>query len=204
EREVAIMRALGLSKESVFKLFLSEAAVLGISGVALGIVNSIIGSDLLAWYISQSIPIEVAINSLREQFLYFLWIVVSLLVTFASAWVPSKRASQTNIIAAISGRKDMEDALGLYEEVTFDVKKVIETINTPQVIQNDEKEIEDSEIQSLIEEVLRLSKDLDLSNEENKQWHDLFESQHQKFQHKEIDKRKFHIVLNRYLRYLRN
>ncbi|UCE14857.1 MAG: FtsX-like permease family protein [Candidatus Heimdallarchaeota archaeon] len=97
EREMGIMRALGLSKGEVFSTFFAESSLLGIAGVGIGIINGIIGAELVAWYISQSIPIETDI-SLQ---LIFFWVCVSLAITVTSTIIPSYRSSCTNVANAI-------------------------------------------------------------------------------------------------------
>lgn len=98
EREMGIMRALGLSKREVFSTFFAESTLLGITGAAIGIFNGIIGGELLAWYISQSIPIETNVSLSLIAF----WVIVSFLITVVSTIVPSYRSSTKSITNAIN------------------------------------------------------------------------------------------------------
>jgi len=208
ERDVAIMRAVGLFKDDVFRVFVSEAALLGLSGVFIGIINSILGAELIGWFISQSIPISVSIDTMRDAFLFVLWIMVSLLVTFASSYYPSRRASQTNVIAAISGRKDIQysgktkphqlDLKAIAERVQAtpdyveDIKKVTETDLTP----------EDSQVEQLIQEADSITYKLDLSDSIIKSRHEWYISQVEKYRNREIDNVRITAIIKRYLKFL--
>ena len=90
------------------------------------VLNYFVGSELLAWYIGQSIPIDVSINSLVDQAMFFLWIFLAGLITLGSTWIPARRASQVNIIAAISGRKELKTARSYYKVAEFDIHAIID------------------------------------------------------------------------------
>jgi putative ABC transport system permease protein len=98
EREMGIMRAMGLTKREVFSTFFAESTLLGITGVVAGIINGLIGSELLAWYISSSIPIETSISPSLIVF----WVTVSLLITIFSTIVPSYRSSRKSVAHSIN------------------------------------------------------------------------------------------------------
>ncbi|MFW9779184.1 MAG: ABC transporter permease [Candidatus Heimdallarchaeota archaeon] len=100
EREVGIMRALGLSKRGVFNIFMFEAVVIGLSALTLGVFDGLVGSVLLSWYISLSIPIRIEFP--LEQIIT--WAVFSFLITLGSTFLPSYRSSSKKIIDTISGR----------------------------------------------------------------------------------------------------
>ncbi|MHA2291495.1 MAG: ABC transporter permease [Candidatus Hodarchaeales archaeon] len=118
EREVGMMRSLGLQKRGVFGIFLAESTSLGIAALAIGLFNGLLGSFLLIWYISLSIPI--AFQFPIDQIL--LWSLFSFLITLISTIMPSYRSSQKNIVAAISGRP-MAKSYHEIEPFTYDVKK---------------------------------------------------------------------------------
>ena len=98
EREVGIMRSMGLSKSGVFSIFLAESTMLGILGVILGLINGIVGAELMVWYISQSLPIKTSFSG--SMFLF--WIMFSLIITVASTIIPSYRSSNKSVIEAIN------------------------------------------------------------------------------------------------------
>ena len=100
EREMGIMRSLGLHKRTIFGIFMSESSALGLSAIIIGLIDGFIGSILLAWYISQSIPVLIQFPLDRV----LMWVIFSFTVTIVSTILPSYRSSQKNIIATISGR----------------------------------------------------------------------------------------------------
>jgi putative ABC transport system permease protein len=98
EREVGIMRSMGLARGEVFSIFFAESTILGILGVILGIFNGLIGAGLMTWYISQSLPIKTSVSI---DLLVF-WILVSLLITISSTIIPSYRSSTKSVVEAIN------------------------------------------------------------------------------------------------------
>ncbi|UCE14140.1 MAG: FtsX-like permease family protein, partial [Candidatus Heimdallarchaeota archaeon] len=100
EREIGVMRSIGLTRKNVLGIFMAESIALGFSALVVGMINGLLGSILLTWYISLSIPIEIQFP--LDQIA--LWTIFSMFVTLASTIIPSFRSSQKNIIAIISGR----------------------------------------------------------------------------------------------------
>ena len=98
EREIGIMRALGLSQREVVSTFFGESTLLGISGVIIGIINGLMGGELMTWYISQSIPIKTDVS----WNLIIFWVAVAFLITVVSTIIPSYRSSIKNIANAIN------------------------------------------------------------------------------------------------------
>ncbi|UCG01359.1 MAG: ATP-binding cassette domain-containing protein [Candidatus Heimdallarchaeota archaeon] len=100
EREVGIIRAMGISKKEVFSIFLAESTMLEITAVIIGIIEGVVGAYLMQWYISSSIPIKVNVDPL----MIFLWVSISFVITIVSTTIPSYRSSHRSIVSAISGR----------------------------------------------------------------------------------------------------
>ncbi|MFX1506455.1 MAG: FtsX-like permease family protein [Promethearchaeota archaeon] len=100
EREMGIMRAIGLPKRGVFDIFMSESIALGLAALIIGFLDGILGSILLAWYISQSIAIKVEFPLDRIN----TWVLFSFLITLASTLLPSFRSSRKSIVDTISRR----------------------------------------------------------------------------------------------------
>ncbi|MFW9854472.1 MAG: ABC transporter permease [Candidatus Thorarchaeota archaeon] len=100
EREVGVMRSMGLSKRGVLSIFMSESTALGLTAVIIGLLDGFIGSILLIWYISLSIQIDLLLQLDR----IILWVIASFLITLASTIIPSFRSSRKNIVATIQGR----------------------------------------------------------------------------------------------------
>lgn len=103
EREMGIMRAIGLPKRGVFDIFITESIALGLASLVIGFLDGLFGSILLAWYINLSIPgtpfeVEFPIDRINT------WIIFSFLITLASTILPSYRSSRKNIVDTISRR----------------------------------------------------------------------------------------------------
>jgi lipoprotein-releasing system permease protein len=104
-KEIGILRALGLSKKDVEKIFIYQGLIIGIKGLVFGLT----AGGILAWmlrryqfiklpefiYDLSRLPIEISVSDL-------LWIVFSvvIIVSFASLY-PAKRAAGLNPSQAI-------------------------------------------------------------------------------------------------------
>jgi putative ABC transport system permease protein len=117
EREIGIMRALGLSKMGIFNIFMVESIIIGVTVLGLGVLNGLICSLLLSWYIGLSIPIEIRFP--LEQIMA--WALFSFLITLGSTFLPSYRSSSKNINDTISGRPNGRSSLeeSLYPQVFY-------------------------------------------------------------------------------------
>jgi len=102
ERDMGIIRSMGLTKRGVFGIFMSESTALGFSTLIIGIIDGLIGSILLGWYISLSIPLSINFELYFDRIL--IWVGISFIITIASTILPSYRSSQKNVIDTISGR----------------------------------------------------------------------------------------------------
>ncbi|MFX0211833.1 MAG: ABC transporter permease, partial [Candidatus Hodarchaeota archaeon] len=100
EREMGIIRSMGLHKKQVFTIFMAESIALAFSALIFGIIDGLLGSILLTWYISLSIPVKIQFPFDRV----ILWVFISFTITMASTLPPSYRSSQSNLVATISGR----------------------------------------------------------------------------------------------------
>lgn len=100
EREMGIMRSVGLHRKQVFGIFMAESIALAFSALIFGLIDGLLGSSLLVWYISLSIPIDLQFPVDR----IFIWLMISVVIIIASAILPSYRSSQRNLVATISGR----------------------------------------------------------------------------------------------------
>lgn len=58
-RQIAIIRVLGASRARVFSLVLSEAAILGILGAALGVALALLGGRVVAWAMREQLGLWV-------------------------------------------------------------------------------------------------------------------------------------------------
>ncbi len=98
EREMGIMRAIGLSRQGVLKIFMAESVALGFTALIVGIFDGLLGSILLGWYINFSIPVKL--NFPLNQIV--IWGLVSFSIVISSTLIPSYRSSRKNIAAVIS------------------------------------------------------------------------------------------------------
>jgi ABC-type antimicrobial peptide transport system permease subunit len=90
-REIGIRMAIGASKGEVIKMVLRHAAILGLSGVAIGLVLSMAADQAIS-------RLEIP----HFDPLLFVLVVVSLLVvTLAAALLPARRASLIDPMIAI-------------------------------------------------------------------------------------------------------
>ncbi len=121
EREIGIMRSLGLSKDSVFSIFMSESTILGFTALIMGLIDGLLGSALLVWYISFSIPIKL--KFMPERIIF--WISVSFLITIASSIVPSFRSSRKTVVETILDRPMEKRKLKETEEFPYQTRMAI-------------------------------------------------------------------------------
>ncbi|MGB3601971.1 MAG: FtsX-like permease family protein [Gordonia sp. (in: high G+C Gram-positive bacteria)] len=98
-RELALLRAIGASRQNVSRAVLLEALVVGIIGGLLGLALGIgIAAALLAFTKSQGVPsngIEVGLGAILAA------IFVGVIVTMLSAWIPARRASRIPPVEAM-------------------------------------------------------------------------------------------------------
>jgi ABC-type lipoprotein release transport system permease subunit len=100
EREIGVMRSFGLNRRGVFGIFMTESIALGITALIVGLIDGILGSILLGWYIHKSIPIDLSFSVGN----IVIWLGFSFLITILSTFLPAYRSSMKNIVATISGR----------------------------------------------------------------------------------------------------
>ena len=124
EREVGIMRSLGLNRGGVFGIFMTESIALGISALFVGLFDGLLGAILLADYISESIPISVAFPVVN----IVLWLGVSFLITIFSTILPSYRSSRKNVVATISGRPMVK---GYVDKDPYRLRAELRTVQSP-------------------------------------------------------------------------
>ncbi len=100
EREMGIMRSMGLSKKGVLTIFLVESMTLGVTAIFFGFLDGLFSALLLIWYISFSIPITM--NFPLDHVAS--WLFFSFLFTIASTIIPAYKSSQKEVVATISAR----------------------------------------------------------------------------------------------------
>jgi putative ABC transport system permease protein len=97
-REVAVLKALGFTRQRVLSMFVSEAIALSVAGGVFGVL----GATLLIRWLTHS---PVAIGIPAEMRVTFPTVLVSLLVAatvgFVSGCLPAYNASRTNIVEGL-------------------------------------------------------------------------------------------------------
>lgn len=100
KREIGIMRAIGLSKKTIFQKFLLESVVLGSLGIGLGLVFGLIAAYGVN-YIARSIyDVNFSYVDLSVTLLYQVAIIGIVVIPLASLY-PAWKASRTNIIDSL-------------------------------------------------------------------------------------------------------
>ncbi|HMO46548.1 MAG TPA: FtsX-like permease family protein [Rubrivivax sp.] len=105
--EIGTLRAIGLRRTGVRRMFVLEAVVLGLAAAAAGILSSL----LLAWMVNRMNlewtpptriePVPLSIGLGGEYLMMLSSAAALVLVAVASAFVPAARASKMNIVDAL-------------------------------------------------------------------------------------------------------
>jgi putative ABC transport system permease protein len=104
--EIGVLRALGLGARQVQALFLGEALVLGLAGLALGIVLGVALAGQLVGAVSQTITSLYILSSIRELFVSP-WAVLAavglcLTAVLGAAWWPAREAASIPPVEALA------------------------------------------------------------------------------------------------------
>ena len=99
KREIGVMRSMGLTEMNVIAIYSAESTLLGTTGVIFGVINGLIGSELIVWYISFSIPIQASIN----VGIILFWGILSLVISIVSSEIASRRSMNVPISHSIKG-----------------------------------------------------------------------------------------------------
>ncbi len=105
--EIGTLRAIGLRRGGIGRLFICEGLLLGLIGVVIGVALSL----ALAWIINhggitwmppgQATPVPLAVRVWGETALIFGAAAGLIVVAGLSAWLPSRRAVKMNIVDAL-------------------------------------------------------------------------------------------------------
>jgi putative ABC transport system permease protein len=113
--EIGVLRALGLSGFQVQLLFMAEAAVLGVAGLALGLVLGVVMAGQLVGAVSQTLTSLYILTSIQTLFISP-WAVLAAMVlcmgaVFLAAWFPAREAATITPVEALSiGHMEDESA----------------------------------------------------------------------------------------------
>lgn len=112
-REIGILRAVGASRNEVRALFLGEACIFGIVGVALGLASGVALSSVLSGAVAQTISALYVLVSVRSGELPLLQLVTAasfgMAAVLAGAWLPANEAAQVDPVRALSIGGHMEE-----------------------------------------------------------------------------------------------
>lgn len=103
--EIGTLRAVGLKRSGVIRLFAAEGALLGFGGVALGSLITVVICTLIytcnpTWTpptLGRAVPLEIRL----EPVCLFLTGIALVLLTLAASIVPARRASNQGIVEAL-------------------------------------------------------------------------------------------------------
>jgi putative ABC transport system permease protein len=105
--EIGTLRAIGLRRHGVRRMFVIEGLVLGTAAAVVGIVSSLVLAAIVNWLSIQWVPparvqsIPLSIGLEREYLMVLITAATLILVAGASSFVPATRASRMNIVDAL-------------------------------------------------------------------------------------------------------
>jgi putative ABC transport system permease protein len=97
-REVAVLKTLGFTRQSVLSLFVFEAVALAVSGGVLGILGA---AGLIQWMTHSSIAIGIPVDMKVTPPTMALCLLVAATVGFLSGYIPAYGASRINIVEGL-------------------------------------------------------------------------------------------------------
>lgn len=106
EKELAIMRAVGASRATLFRLVLVEALVLGLAGGLLGTALAVVagyGLDLAAVTVLPEFPFKPESWFVRPAWLMVGGVALGVVAAIAGALLPARRASRTDPARVLVG-----------------------------------------------------------------------------------------------------
>lgn len=98
-KEIGILRSIGTQKVDISKMFLYEAAILGLIGSVIGGVLSFVGGGLLIMLIMQDVKYLMTFHTL---FTVIYGMCIGVVICIAAGVYPAHRAAQLNPIEALS------------------------------------------------------------------------------------------------------
>ena len=104
--EIGTLRAMGLRRGGIRRLFLCEGLILGVAGAVVGVVTAALVAGLvnhsgLTWTPPGRSPVPLIIRVWGEDAMIGSTMIVLMLVAMLSAWWPAGRASRMNVVDAL-------------------------------------------------------------------------------------------------------
>ncbi|MBR4768432.1 MAG: ABC transporter permease [Lachnospiraceae bacterium] len=114
-RQFGILRSVGATKKQLRGVIFSEAMLLSLIGIPLGLTLGFAGIGAVLWYLKDAVASMSAGNAVHPVYLRFEFSLPALLVsiglglltTLASAWIPAIRANRVRPIEAVRQTKDI-------------------------------------------------------------------------------------------------
>ena len=108
-REIGILRAVGASRNEVRALFLGEACLFGVAGIALGLASGVALSTVLSGAVAQTISALYVLVSMGTGDLPLLQLMTAagfgMAAVIAGAWLPANEAAQVDPVRALVDRR---------------------------------------------------------------------------------------------------
>ncbi|MEO8045338.1 MAG: FtsX-like permease family protein [Spartobacteria bacterium] len=115
--EIGILRSLGVTRGEVRALFLGEAAVLGLVGIALGMAGGYFLARALVGTVAETISSLYVLLSVREVVVApWIWAsapLLGLLSVLAAAWLPARAAAATDPVETLHRGARIEKSIHL-------------------------------------------------------------------------------------------
>ena len=104
--EIGTLRAMGLRRAGIRRIFLCEGLMLGVAGAIIGVVTAsllagVINHSGLTWTPPGRSPVPLIIRVWGEHAMVVGTMLVLMLVAMMSAWWPAGRASRMNVVDAL-------------------------------------------------------------------------------------------------------
>ena len=116
-QEIGILRSLGLSNREVSSLFLGEAVVLGLLGIALGMLGGYLLAHALVGTVAETISSLYVLVSVQKVVLTpWIWpsaFLLGLAAVVSAAWLPARAAAAINPIETLHQGARIEKAVRL-------------------------------------------------------------------------------------------
>jgi putative ABC transport system permease protein len=97
-REVAVLKTLGFTRQSVLSLFVGESVALATMG---GVAGIVVAAPLIQWLTHRFIALGVPLNMTVGVRTVILSLLVAATVGFVSGYLPAYRASRMNIVEGL-------------------------------------------------------------------------------------------------------
>ncbi|MDQ3115994.1 MAG: FtsX-like permease family protein [Verrucomicrobiota bacterium] len=115
--EIGILRSLGVTRGEVRALFLGEAAVLGLAGIALGLAGGYFLARALVGTVAETISSLYVLLSVREVVVApWIWLsalLLGLISVLAAAWLPARAAAAMDPVETLHRGARIEKSVRL-------------------------------------------------------------------------------------------